>query len=440
VLSPVALASSMPAAAMPAVAMPAAVAARPLGARLPPAVAQARRAPRRPAGSPDYVLLLTIAGLLLFGLVMVYSASVVAAYTAYRNQFYFLGKQLLSAGIGLAALLVLMRIDYHYLRAVSVPGLVLAVVLLAAVLLPGIGSEVYGAQRWIVVGSFQLQPSELAKLALVVYVAHWLTTKREQVSDFAYGLVPFGVLMMVIVALLMKQPDMGTTTVVVTTAVAIFFAAGASLLHLSLLGAIGAFGFAVMVRLAPYRVERVLAFIDPWANPLKTGYHVVQSLLAFGAGGVTGVGLGVGRQKFMYLPFPHTDSIFAVVGEELGLLGTVSVVLAFVFFAYRGLRVAWYAPDQFGRLLAVGVTCGIAFQAMVNMAVLTSSVPFTGITLPFISYGGSSLIVTLAACGMLLNVSRQTVSHRSDGAASSSRWRWYRRAHLPGARRHPRPA
>jgi len=206
-------------------------------------------------------------------------------------------------------------------------------------------------------------------------------------------------------------------------------------------------------------MERFLAFIDPWEKPLATGYHVVQSLLAFGAGGITGVGLGVGRQKFMYLPFPHTDSIFAVVGEELGLLGTIGVVLAFVFFAYRGLRVAWYAPDQFGRLLAVGVTCGVAFQAMMNMAVLTSSVPFTGITLPFISYGGSSLITTLAGCGILLNVSRQTVSAAHAGAASSGsggsgaasgsggpraageggdRGRWHGGAHLPRLGRRAR--
>ncbi|MGI8422808.1 MAG: putative lipid II flippase FtsW [Chloroflexota bacterium] len=399
------------------------------------------RPARAVLGQPDYALVLAIAGLLAFGLIMVYSSSVVTAYTAYQNQFHFLFKQVLSAGIGLVAMMVLTRVDYHALRALSVPGLVGAVVLLAAVLIPGIGSEVYGAQRWITLGGFQLQPSELAKLALVVYIAHWLTAKREQVSDFANGLLPFGVLMSVVVALLMKQPDMGTTIVVVITAVAIFFAAGASLSHLALLSGVGAFAGVLMIRVAPYRIERFLAFMDPWARPQAASYHVVQSLMAFGAGGITGVGLGVGRQKFFHLPFPHTDSIFAVVGEELGLIGTVPVVLAFLFFAYRGLRIAWYAPDQFGRLLAVGVTGGIAFQAMLNMAVLTSSVPFTGITLPFISYGGSSLISTLAACGVLLNVSRQTVSsiarsaERGPSAAESRHLgRWYRRAHLPRAR------
>ena len=404
--------------------------------------------PGRPASQPDYALIIAIAGLLAFGLIMVYSSSVVTAYTAYRNQFYFFFKQLFSACIGLAAMLILMRVDYHVLRALSVPALGGAVVLLAAVLVPGIGSEVYGAQRWISLGQFQLQPSELAKLALVLYIAHWMTSKREQVSDFANGLLPFGVLLTIVVALLMKQPDMGTTIVIVTTAVAIFFVAGASLTHLALLSGIGAFAGVLLIRVAPYRMERLTAFVDPWANPQAASYHVVQSLLAFGAGGATGVGLGVGRQKFFHLPFPHTDSIFAVVGEELGLIGTVPVVLAFLFFAYRGLRIAWYAPDQFGRLLAVGVTGGIAFQAMLNMAVLTSSVPFTGITLPFISYGGSSLISTLAACGVLLNVSRQTVATSPgvgtaigrSGTESRHLWRWHRGPHLSRPRRRARTA
>jgi cell division protein FtsW len=398
----------------------------------------AAHAVRVPWVAPDYPLLLILAALLLFGLIMVYSASVVTAYTAYGNQFFFLNKQLLSAGIGLAAMFIFTCVDYRRLRSLSVMGLGGAILLLVAVLIPGLGSEVYGAQRWIAFGGFQLQPSELTKLALVLYVSHWLTTKNEEVKDFAYGLVPFMVLMAVVTALLMKQPDMGTTIVVVTTAVSIFFAAGANLWHLGLLSGLGAFAGVLMIWHAPYRMERMLAFINPWERPLATGYHVVQSLLAFGAGSWLGVGLGVGRQKFMYLPFPHTDSIFAVVGEELGLVGTVLVLVAFVFFTYRGLRIAWYAPDQFGRLLAVGITCGIAFQAMINMAVLTSSVPFTGITLPFISYGGSSLIATLAACGILLNVSRQispTGGARGEGSGSGRR---HRRPHLPSLGGSPR--
>jgi cell division protein FtsW len=199
-----------------------------------------------------------------------------------------------------------------------------------------------------------------------------------------------------------------------------------------------------LIKYDPYRMARFLTFLDPWERPLGSGYHVVQALLAFGAGGLTGVGLGVGRQKFMYLPFPHTDSIFAVIGEELGLVGTMGVLALFVFFAYRGLRVAWYAPDQLGRLLATGVTCGITFQAMINMGVLTSSLPFTGITLPLVSYGGSSLIATLASCGILLSVSRRAIppeAHAQSEDPSRRRfWRRYGRPHLPGLGRRQRAA
>ncbi|MGH2371374.1 MAG: putative lipid II flippase FtsW, partial [Chloroflexota bacterium] len=358
----------------------------------------------------DYPLVLTIIALLAFGLIMVYSASVVTAYTTYHNQFYFLTRQAVSACIGLAAMLVLMRLDYHLLRVISLPGLVGSIILLALVLLPGVGTEVYGAQRWIRLPGFQVQPSEFAKVAFIIYMSHWFTAKREQVRDLAYGFLPFAVLLAVIMALLLKQPDMGTAFVVLATSLAIFFAAGAHPVQLAFFVAVTALSLVPLIRMAPYRMARVLAFLDPWERPLGNGYHVIQALLAFGAGGLTGVGLGVGRQKFLYLPFPHTDSIFAVIGEELGLAGTLGLLALFLFFAYRGLRIAWYAADQFGRLLATGVTCGITVQAFTNMGVLTSSVPFTGITLPFISAGGSSLIATLAGCGILLNVSRQTRS------------------------------
>jgi cell division protein FtsW len=392
-------------------------------------------------GHPDYPMLLSIIALLAFGLVMVYSASVVTAYTAYGNQFYFLLRQSMYAVVGLLVMVVLMRFDYHYLRAVSLPGLVVSLVMLTVVLLPGLGKEAYGAQRWLRILGFELQPSEFAKVAIIVYMSHWFTTKREQVRDFANGFIPFVILLTIIVALLLKQPDLGTATVVVATAVAIFFVAGAHPLQLALFVGAAALALVPVIRLAPYRMARVLAFLDPWQSSQGIGYHVVQALMAFGAGGVTGVGLGVGRQKFMYLPFPHTDSIFAVIGEELGLVGTLGTLLLFLFFTYRGLRIAWYAPDQFGRLLATGTTCMITFQALINMGVLTSSLPFTGITLPFISSGGSSLITKLMACGILLSVSRQTRSPDDQPRPSAPRrhfWRRHGRPHLPGTGRRSR--
>lgn len=393
-------------------------------------------------GHPDYPLLLAMVALLGFGLVMVYSASVVTAYTTYGNQYYYLTRQAVYAGVGLVAMAILTRLDYHHLRAVSLPGLLVSLVLLTVVLLPGVGREAYGAQRWVRLVGFELQPSEFAKVAVIVYMAHWLTSKRDQVRDFASGFVPFVVLLTVIVALLLKQPDLGTTSVIVTTAVAIFFVAGAHPLQLTLL--VGAAGLALVpvVQMAPYRMARVLAFLDPWERSQESGYHVVQALMAFGAGGLTGVGLGVGRQKFLYLPFPHTDSIFAVIGEELGLAGTLATLFLFLFFAYRGLHIAWYAPDQFGRLLATGATCAVVFQALINMGVLTSSLPFTGITLPFISSGGSSLITKLICCGILLSVSRQARAPDDQPRPAPRRhlWRRHGRPHLPGLGRRPRPA
>jgi cell division protein FtsW len=398
--------------------------------RLPPARLRA----------PDYPLILTIVALLSFGLIMVYSASVVTAYTTYGNQFYYLTRQAINAVVGLALMLILMRLDYHYLGALSLPGLVAAVASLLVVLLPGVGNEVYGAQRWIRLFGFQFQPSEFAKLAFIIYMSHWFAEKREQVRDFVYGFLPFVLLLAIVTALLLKQPDMGTASVIAVTAISIYFTAGAHPLQLGALLAASALALVPLIRMAPYRMARVLAFLDPWERPLGNGYHVVQSLMALGAGGLTGVGLGVGRQKFLYLPFPHTDSIFAVIGEELGLAGTVGVLLLFVFFAYRGLRIAWYAPDLFGRLLASGVTCGIVFQALINVGVLTSSVPFTGITLPFISAGGSSLITTLASCGILLSISRHTLSPHDQPRSAQRRhfWRRYGRPHLPGFGRRPR--
>jgi cell division protein FtsW len=394
----------------------------------------------RRIGHPDYPLLLTIAALIAFGLVMVYSASVVTAYTTFGNQYYYLIRQAIYAGVGLLAMLALMRLDYHYLRAVSLPGLLVSLVLLVAVLLPGTGAEAYGAQRWLRIFGFQLQPIEFLKVAVLIYMAHWFISKREQVRDFANGFIPFVVLLSVIVALLLMQPDLGTATVVVVMAVSIFFVAGAHPLQLALFLCAAGLALVPLIRMAPYRMARILAFLDPWERPLGLGYHVVQALMAFGAGGLTGVGLGVGRQKFLYLPFPHTDSIFAVIGEELGLVGTLSVLLLFVFFAYRGIRIAWYAPDQFGRLLATGATCVIVFQAFINMGVLTSSIPFTGITLPFISSGGSSLIAKLITCGILLSVSRQTLSADEQPRTAPRRnfWRRYGRPHLPGLGRRPR--
>jgi len=280
----------------------------------------------------------------------------------------------------------------------------------------------YGAQRWLRMPSPlpSIQPSEFAKLAVVIYMSNWLAKKGEAVGRFTTGLIPFGLMLAVVTALIMAQPDMGTSVIVVATAACIFFIAGANVFHFILAAAGGFAGFFYLIAVSGYRSERVRAFLDPWTDPKDTGWHTIQTLIALGSGGITGLGLGASRQKFYYVPNAHTDAIFAIIGEELGLVGVVAVILLFAAFAWRGFQIAFKAPDQFGRLLATGVTSLIVVQAITNVAVVTNTVPYTGITLPFISFGGSSLLVCLAGVGLLLAVSRFERSPSVDAKSARS--------------------
>jgi cell division protein FtsW len=278
---------------------------------------------------------------------------------------------------------------------------------LVVVLVPGVAADKYGAHRWIGIPGFQeVQPSEFTKLALIVYMSAWLARKGNHVRDLSRGFLPFALILLAVTVLIMAEPDMGTSVVIAITATCIFFVAGANLLHFVVVALAGVTGFAYLVVAAGYRQDRLTAFLDPWADSLGTGWHTVQTLIALGSGGITGLGLGASRQKFYYVPNAHTDAIFAIIGEELGLVGAGLVILLFAVVAWRGFSIAMHAPDAFGRLLATGVTSVIIVQATINIAVVTNSVPYTGITLPFISYGGSSLVVTLAGVGLLLAVSR----------------------------------
>jgi cell division protein FtsW len=371
--------------------------------------------------APDYGLIIITLALLCIGIVMVYSASVVASYAQYGDRTYFFQRQLLWSGLGVVVMFLFTRLPYTWLRRVSVMGLLASVALLIAVLLPGIGTAALGATRWIKIGGLVIgQPSELCKVTLAIYMADWLSRKGERVREFGYGFLPFIIVLTLIVGLVMKQPDMGTTLVIVGTAVTIFFVSGADLMQLIPVGLLGVAGIAALTFSSNYRHGRITAFLDPWADPSNTGYHVVQSLIALGAGGVQGLGLGDSRQKFGLLPFPYTDSIFAVIGEELGLVGCAVVLILFLLLAYRGLRTARRCPDRFGALLAIGISCQMALQAFLNIAVVTATVPFTGITLPFVSYGGSSMLVSFAAMGILLNITKFTQEHSSDGLAETS--------------------
>ena len=356
--------------------------------------------------SPDYVIFFAIIGLLGFGIVMVYSSSAVSAYVNYNDSYYFLKRQMIWATLGLLAMLFTMNVDYHAWRTLAKPAMIVTLILLVLVLIPGLGKVVNGARRWLGFGSHYLQPSEIAKLAMVLFTANSLAKSQDKISSFTKGIVPQLVMLLVIFGLILKEPDLGTALVIGGTVFILLFAAGAKLSHLGSLGAVGVAGIIGAILVEPYRLKRLLAFSDPWADPLNSGYHIIQSLYAIGSGGLFGVGLGRSREKFLYLPEPHTDFIFAILGEELGFIGTATVIILFFLLAWRGYKIAISAPDIFGSLLAGGITSIIVLQALMNIAVVTASMPVTGIPLPFISFGGSALIFTLAAVGILLNISR----------------------------------
>lgn len=397
--------------------------------------------PRLPrTTSYDLTLVAVVLALLAIGLAMVYSASGIPARDQRDDPSFYLFQQSLWAALGLVAMAAAARIDYHRLRPFAVPLLVVVLVLLALVLLPGLGTRVGGAARWLRVGGFGLQPSEVAKLALVVYLAFWLDARKDLAKSGAA--LPFAGLVGTTCALVVAEPDLGTAIVIGMLALAMYFVAGARLSIFGLIG-LAALGGAVVAALAqPYRVQRVLTFLDPWSDPRGAGFQTIQALYALALGGPFGEGLGASREKAGFLPAPYTDSIFAVLGEELGLAGSLTVILLFLLLAFRGTRIALRAPDREGTLLATGVTMWLAAQAWINIAVVASLVPMTGITLPFISYGGSSLLVGLAAVGILLNVGHQGTAepaHQPRGARGARGWGNGRsREPAPRDRRSPR--
>jgi cell division protein FtsW len=356
------------------------------------------------------------------GLAMVYSASGITALDANDDPSAFLAQQSAWAALGVAAMFVVSRVDYRLLRFLAVPLLIVAVILLGAVLIPGVGMSAGGATRWLRYGGFGIQPAELAKLALIVYLATWLGAKRQDVGSWRVT-IPFVLVTMLVAGLVIAEPDLGTTIVIVMVALGMYFAAGARLMMFAALGLSTAVGVAALAVVNPERLERLTTFMNPWAHPQDAGFQTIQMLYALGLGGPFGEGLGAGKEKFGYLPHPYTDSIFAVLGDELGLAGTLVIVFLFLVLAFRGVRIALRAEDSTGALLATGVTMWLCFQAWVNMAVVASLVPMTGITLPFISYGGSSLCVGLMAVGILLNVGRARTTQRTSVSRSSRRWR-----------------
>jgi cell division protein FtsW len=355
--------------------------------------------------SPDYVLFLLVVLLLGIGVVMVYSASAILATERFGDPYFFLRKQCFWAVLGLAVLWGAMSVDYRRWRRFVLPLLAVAVGLLVLVLVPAFGQEINGTRRWLRWGPVSFQPTELAKLALVLYLADFLARRQARIASLWTGFLPPLLVTGTMAALILRQPDLGSSVALVAVVLCMLFVAGARWLHMALVGAAAMPVIALAVTGASYRLRRVFAFLDPWADPRGAGFQIIQSYLALGGGGLAGRGLGESKQKLFYLPEPHTDFIFAIVGEELGFVGAVVVVLLFGLVLWRGARIALRVADPFGALAAVGITAMLATQALVNLGVVVGLLPTKGLPLPFVSFGGSSLLVAMAGVGLLLNIS-----------------------------------
>ena len=381
----------------------------------------ARSSARVHRGQPAALIATLSCLLVVVGLIMILSASSVTSFANYGSSFLFFKRQLLWAVAGMALFVLFCRLDYRRLKGFGYVLYPLALLLLVLTLVPGMGVTVGGGTRWIALGALSFQPSELAKLALVLLSADVFSRKQESLLQRpSHMLLPMVPAMGLMAALVLRQPDLGTTLLLGAIGIGMLFLAGSPLRFLVPLGVAGAAIATFAALSAPYRRERVLAFMDPWADPLRTGYHTIQSLIALGSGGWLGVGLGASRQKWMYIPNAHTDFIFAILGEEMGAVGTVAVLGMFALLAFLGLKAARRAPDRFGMLLASGIVIWISVQALVNIGAVTALLPVTGVPLPLLSFGGSSLVLSLTAMGILTNIAWQGGQEQSRPAHRSA--------------------
>lgn len=358
---------------------------------------------------PDYILIITILSLVVFGLIMLSSASAVLSYEKFGHNYYYFSHQLLFGVVfGLIGFIIASKIDYHYWRKLASFLLLITLVLLILVFIPGFSYEYGGARRWINIGPLTFQPTEVAKLTFLLYLATWLEKRRKGIHDFQSGFLPFITILGIVGLLIVLQPDIGTLSIIILSAIIVYFVAGAKLPHLALLGAGGTALFFILIKMAPYRMARLTVFLNPEIDPHGIGYQINQALLAIGSGGLFGRGLGKSVQKYNYLPEVAGDSIFAVIAEELGFIRVLILITLFLILAIRGFAIAKRAPDLYGRLVASGIVSWVSFQAFINISAIVGLIPLTGLPLPFISYGGSALLFTLIAMGVLINVSKQT--------------------------------
>lgn len=363
--------------------------------------------------SPDRPLLGLMIILLLFGIIMVYDASVVYSQTFFGGKYHFLLLQSGWVSLGLFFLVTMLLLDYRLLYRFALPLFVVSLISLLLVFFPGLGVELNGARRWLSLGVFTFQPSELAKFALIVYLAAWLSSdsrhKRQLAGNTRHLLMSFTILIAVLLGLVLAEPNFSIAIILAVIGILMYFGSGAPKSHFAILGAVSLIGGIIFLVSSPYRMSRLTTYMNPAsADPLGEGYHISQVKIALGSGGLLGRGLGQSRQKYDYLPEVCSDSIFAIVGEELGFVGATLLVLGFLAFLYRGFLIAVSAPDEFGRLLALGITSWFMLQVFVNLSAMIGLIPLTGVPLPFISCGGSAALVTLTAAGVLLNISRQT--------------------------------
>ncbi len=348
----------------------------------------------------DWLLVLSIILLSVFGLIMIYSASYIWSEYKFNSPYKFVRNQAIFFIIGLIIMFFISKVSYTYYYKYSKQILMLCIILLILVLIPGIGTVRNGSRSWFGIGSFGIQPSEFTKLGLIIFTSKYVTTHKK--------LLPAMLMTLFVFAIIMLQPDFGTGTIIVMTIFGILFINGMKMSLIIKLGLVGISGVVGLILVAPYRLSRILSFLNPWSDPLGSGFQIIQSLYAIGPGGLFGLGLGNSIQKHFYLPEPQTDFIFSIISEEFGFVGILIVACLFIILIYSGIRIALQTTDKFAKNMAFGITFGVAFQALLNLMVVVGLIPVTGVTLPFLSYGGSSLLITMTSMGILLNISRYT--------------------------------
>lgn len=367
--------------------------------------------PAKGEHEPDKLLILDIGLIVVFGLIMLSSVSAVAAYTEFGNSYYYFNHQLIGVGLGIFAFWILSRLDYQHLRRYGFLFLIVSIFFLVLVFIPGLSAEYGTARSWINLGGFSLQPSELVKISFLIYLAAWLERRKDKLFKANEGIFPFLIVLGVIAVLMLMQPDLGTLFIICATSFIVYFIGGGRMLHLVVIFIFGILILALIINFNSYQMDRIKCWTDPHFSNRDVCYQVNQSLIAVGSGGFWGKGVGQSKQKFLYLPEVTSDSIFAVIAEEIGFVFGSIFIMLYLFLFYRGVKIAKNARDNFGKLLAVGIVTWIMVQTILNIGGMINFIPMTGVPLPLISYGGSAMLATLAALGILVNISKQTVNN-----------------------------